>query len=140
MVSTPLLTKSKVEYLELPNQINVSEDSSVNHALTHVAQTVTEILQHTYPFQVNSSNHIQTTLIRAIEPEHRQLMLIEPLSLRELQVLQLIVNGDRNPIIAQKLYIAEGTVKSHVRNIFKKLCVSDRTQAAVFALRAGLVH
>lgn len=67
-------------------------------------------------------------------------MLIEPLTPRELQVLQLIVDGDRNPIIAQKLFITEGTVKTHVRNIFRKLCVNDRTQAAIRALRAGLVH
>lgn len=127
MVFTPLLAKSKVEYLELLNHINVSEDSSVNHALTHVAKTVTAILQHVYPIQVT-------------EPEHRQLMLIEPLSLCELQVLQLIVDGDSNFIIAQKLYIAEGAVESHVRNILRKLCVSDRTQAAVRALQTGLVH
>lgn len=139
MVFTPLLTENKVEYLELLNQINVSEDSSVNHALTHVAQTITEILQHTYPIQLGS-DYIQTTSIRVTEPEHPQLMLIEPLSLRELQVLQLIVDGDRNSIIAQKLYIAEGTVKTHVRNILRKLYVSDRTQAAICALRAGLVH
>jgi DNA-binding NarL/FixJ family response regulator len=67
-------------------------------------------------------------------------MFIEPLSARELQVLQLIVDDDRNPMIAQKLYITEGTVKTHVRNILKKLCVNDWTQAAIRALRAGLVH
>jgi DNA-binding NarL/FixJ family response regulator len=140
MVFTPLLTESKFEHLKLPTQIDVFEDSSVNHALTHVAQTIMRTLQHTYSIQDNSSNHTQTISIRAIEPEHRQIMFIEPLSSRELQVLQLIVDGDRNSIIAQKLYIAEGTVKAHVHNIFKKLCVSDRTQAAIRALRSGLVH
>jgi DNA-binding NarL/FixJ family response regulator len=59
---------------------------------------------------------------------------------RELEVLQSIVDGYSNEEIAQKLYIALGTVKSHVRGILNKLAVNDRTQAAVFALRSNLVN
>lgn len=62
-----------------------------------------------------------------------------PLTDRELEVLQLIVEGSSNADIAEKLYITVGTVKTHVRNILNKLCADDRTQAAVRALRAGLV-
>ncbi len=58
---------------------------------------------------------------------------------RELEVLQLIVDGCSNAEIAQRLYITVGTVKTHVRNILNKLCADDRTQAAVRALRSGLV-
>jgi len=58
---------------------------------------------------------------------------------RELEVLQLIVNGNSNANIAEKLYITIGTVKTHVRNILTKLSAEDRTQAAVHALRSGLV-
>ncbi len=58
---------------------------------------------------------------------------------RELEVLQLIVNGNSNADIAEKLYITVGTVKTHVRNILTKLSAEDRTQAAVHALRSGLV-
>jgi DNA-binding NarL/FixJ family response regulator len=58
---------------------------------------------------------------------------------RELEVLQLIVEGCSNAIIAERLFITVGTVKTHVRNILNKLCADDRTQAAVLALRAGLV-
>ena len=58
---------------------------------------------------------------------------------RELEVLQLIVNGNSNADIAEKLYITIGTVKTHVRNILTKLSAEDRTQAAVHALRSGLV-
>jgi DNA-binding NarL/FixJ family response regulator len=61
-----------------------------------------------------------------------------PLSERELQVLQLIVDGLDNATIALQLHIGIGTVKTHVRNILSKLSVSDRTQAAVRALRLGL--
>jgi DNA-binding NarL/FixJ family response regulator len=62
-----------------------------------------------------------------------------PLSKRELEVLELIVQGCSNQLIADKLYVTVGTVKTHVRNILSKLCVDDRAQAAVRALRTGLV-
>ncbi|MEM9540092.1 MAG: response regulator transcription factor [Cyanobacteria bacterium P01_E01_bin.42] len=58
---------------------------------------------------------------------------------RELEVLQLIVEGYSNADIAKALYITVGTVKTHVRNILNKLCANDRTQAAVQALRSGIV-
>jgi DNA-binding NarL/FixJ family response regulator len=58
---------------------------------------------------------------------------------RELEVLQLIVEGCSNAAIAEKLYITIGTVKTHVRSILNKLSADDRTQAAVRALRSGLV-
>lgn len=64
---------------------------------------------------------------------------IEPLSPRELEVLNLIVNGLSNQEIANKLIISLPTAKTHVRNILNKLAVDDRTQAAVQAMRRGLV-
>ncbi|MFP4134876.1 MAG: response regulator [Halothece sp.] len=77
--------------------------------------------------------------ISASEPEYEQFMEAYPLTERELEVLQLIVEGASNAEIAEKLYITVGTVKTHVRNILNKLCADDRTQAAVRALRSGLV-
>ena len=58
---------------------------------------------------------------------------------RELQVLELIVDGKTNKEIADTLIISEKTVKNHVTNLLKKLNLSDRTQAAVYALRHNLV-
>lgn len=63
----------------------------------------------------------------------------EPLSSRELEVLKLIVDGLSNQEIADKLIISLATAKTHVRNILNKLAVDDRTQAAVHAMRRGLV-
>ncbi len=63
-----------------------------------------------------------------------------PLSERELQVLRMIVDGKSNQEIAESLYFSLATTKSHVRNILNKLCVDDRTQAAVKAMREGLVN
>lgn len=81
----------------------------------------------------------ETVTINAAEPEYSQLIEAYPLTERELEVLQLIVDGCSNALIAEKLYITVGTVKTHVRNILNKLCADDRTQAAVRALRSGLV-
>ncbi|MGO8946703.1 MAG: response regulator [Ktedonobacterales bacterium] len=62
------------------------------------------------------------------------------LSDREREVLRLIAEGLSNLKIAEQLVISEGTVKSHVSNILSKLHLADRTQAAVFAWREGLVR
>jgi NarL family two-component system response regulator LiaR len=61
------------------------------------------------------------------------------LSARELEVLKLMVDGLSNPEIAEKLYLSPNTIKTHVRGIMNKLAVDDRVQAAVVALRSGLV-
>lgn len=62
-----------------------------------------------------------------------------PLTPREMEVLQLIVDGCNNPQIAEELVITKATAKAHVHSILQKLCVDDRTQAAVLAMRSGLV-
>lgn len=64
---------------------------------------------------------------------------IGQLSQRELEVLQLMVEGLSNPEIGERLYLSPNTVKTHIRGIMNKLAVDDRVQAAVVALRAGLV-
>ncbi len=65
--------------------------------------------------------------------------LVGQLSQRELEVLKLMVEGKSNPEIAADLYLSPNTVKTHIRGIMNKLAVDDRVQAAVVALRAGLV-
>ena len=62
------------------------------------------------------------------------------LSERELEVLRLIAAGHSNREIAELLFISEKTVKSHVSNILGKLHLADRTQAAVYAWREGIVR
>jgi NarL family two-component system response regulator LiaR len=62
------------------------------------------------------------------------------LSERELEVLRLIADGMNNADIAEALVISEKTVKSHVSNILNKLHLADRTQAAVYAWREGVVR
>jgi DNA-binding NarL/FixJ family response regulator len=64
----------------------------------------------------------------------------EPLTQREIEVLQLVVEGKSNQEIAQSLVISESTVKNHLRNILGKLHLRNRIQAAVYAVRQGLVE
>jgi len=61
------------------------------------------------------------------------------LSVRELEVLKLMAEGQSNSEIAAHLYLSHNTVKTHVRGIFNKLGVDHRVQAAVAALRQGLI-
>ena len=62
----------------------------------------------------------------------------EPLTQREVEVLQLVAQGLDNQEIADKLVISEATVRTHVSNILGKLQLASRTQAALYALREGL--
>lgn len=64
---------------------------------------------------------------------------IDSLTNRELEVLAQIANGMFNKEIATSLNISERTVKNHISNIFKKIDVSDRTQAAVFAIKNDII-
>ena len=64
---------------------------------------------------------------------------IDALTRRESEVLKLLAVGMYNKEVAERLDISERTVKNHVSNIFKKLGVTDRTQAAVFAIRNNLI-
>lgn len=65
--------------------------------------------------------------------------LCDDLTEREIEVLTLVGGGHSNKEIAQQLVISEKTVKNHISNIFSKLHICDRTQAALYAIRKGLV-
>ena len=88
---------------------------------------------------VGAAAETKTVIIQGVDREYHQLLENAPLTARELEILALIVAGYSNAQIAERLYITIGTVKTHVRNVLNKLSVDDRTQAAVLALRSGLV-
>jgi DNA-binding NarL/FixJ family response regulator len=67
-----------------------------------------------------------------------QIPVLEDLTERELEVLRLIADGLSNHAIAEKMFISEKTVKTHVSNILGKLNLADRTQAAIWAVKHGL--
>ena len=72
-------------------------------------------------------------------PEIKKTQNSYGLTERELDVLELMVEGLSNPQIADKLVITRATAKAHVHSILQKLCVSSRTQATVTAMKEGLV-
>lgn len=82
---------------------------------------------------INSRDNISTNQPKASS-------FIEPLTDREIEILQLIAYGKKNKEIANILYISEGIVKTHVHNIIQKLEVADRTQAVVLGIRMQLVR
>ena len=87
----------------------------------------------------NGEGNAKNISIRAIDSDIEKVIESCPLTARELEVLELIVEGCDNATIAKRLFLTVGTVKTHVRGILSKLCVDDRTQAAVRALRSGIV-
>jgi DNA-binding NarL/FixJ family response regulator len=104
-----------------------------------IANVVLRQMRQGLPEDNPQTSQPKTVKIEALETEYEQVLETYPLTQRELEILELIVAGCSNGQIAEKLYITVGTVKTHVRNILNKLCADDRTQAAVRALRSGLV-
>lgn len=92
---------------------------------------------------ISGESYIQSDLIPALNSRlvsrDTDKDKIEQLTKRELEVLIQVANGMFNKEIAQTLDISERTVKNHISNIFKKIEVADRTQAAVFAIRNDII-
>ena len=90
--------------------------------------------------------HPQTSYARALLKEMGltgqldQALTATMLSSREMEILQLIANGDSNRQIADRLFISEQTVKKHVSNVFEKFSVASRTQAIDRGRRLGLLQ
>ncbi len=89
--------------------------------------------------------YIQPNMTGELVKEFNRITLIEQdnsitknLTNREIEVLKLIADGLINKEIAKNLFISEKTVKNHISNIFKKLDVNDRTQAAIYAFKHNI--
>lgn len=95
----------------------------------------------------NGQLYIQANMTKELVKEFNKITLSDKakneetnLTAREMEVLELIAEGLINKEIAKRLYISEKTVKNHVSNIFRKLNVSDRTQAAIYAFKHNLTN
>ncbi|MBZ4667665.1 MAG: degU [Defluviitaleaceae bacterium] len=89
--------------------------------------------------QPNMAAQLVRKMNQTPTPSNPKSELKNRLTSREIEVLQLITEGLLNKEIAQKLCISEKTVKNHVSNIFRKIDVCDRTQAAVYAIKERIV-
>ncbi len=131
-----LTVHNEIEYLMKAVDIGVngyvlkdSESAELKKAIFTVAE---------------GESYIQPSLIPALNAKmietNKDAEKIKSLTRRELDVLKLLAVGMYNKEVGKRLEISERTVKNHVSNIFKKLGVTDRTQAAVFAIRNNLVQ
>ena len=131
-----LTVHNEVEYLLKAVDIGIdgyllkdSDSSELKRAITSVSNGEKFIQPSLIPL-LNSK-----LIARDLDKEK-----LDKLSNREIEVLKLVSVGMFNKEIGKKLDISERTVKNHMSNIFKKLECTDRTQAAVFAIRNGLVN
>ena len=121
-------------------QIFVDEGPAMNHLLTEAAsQSImpdyTAKLLTAFPSgKQNSKMDFQLSALQINQP------LLDPLSRRELEILQLIAEGYSNSDICKKLYIALSTIKGHNFRIFSKLQVNRRTEAVARARKLGLIQ
>jgi ATP/maltotriose-dependent transcriptional regulator MalT len=96
--------------------------------------------RHRIAYTATRTHEPAVPLARSKEPPPRSSrLLLDPLSVRELEVLHLVAIGDSNYEIAEQLGVAVSTVKRHVSNIFSKLGVTNRTQAVARARDFGLL-
>ena len=90
----------------------------------------------------SGENYIDFTMVPLLNEriaQEKEIVEEDKLTRREIEVLKLLAEGLFNKEIAYKLSISEKTVKNHVSNIFKKIGVFDRTQAAVYAIKNNIV-
>lgn len=107
-------------------EIEVTIDHHLGDYPPEIEQCIYRIVQEAL---VNIVSHAQAT----------RAQVILKLSDREREVLRLLARGLSNAEIGQTLFLSEGTVKNYVSMILSKLGVADRTQAAILAIRAGLI-
>jgi two-component system, NarL family, response regulator LiaR len=98
-------------------------------------------IQRTAKGETAVSAQVTETLYRVVQHgTPKDSTLAEKLNVREREILSLLANGLSNAEIAERMHLAEGTIRNYVSTIFTKLDVSDRTQAAAIAWRHGLVQ
>lgn len=130
-----LTVHNEVEYLL--KAVNIGVDGYI------LKESESAELKRAIDVVMNGESYIQPELApllnRRLESRESDKDKLRLLTVREMEVLIQIASGMINKEIADFLNISERTVKNHISNIFKKIDVSDRTQAAVFAIKNNLV-
>lgn len=130
-----LTVHNEIEYLI--NAVDIGVDGYI------MKDSESSELKKAINLVMEGENYIQPSLIPALNSRlvnrDNDKDKIDDLTNRELEVLIEVASGMSNKEIATNLNISERTVKNHISNIFKKIDVSDRTQAAVFAIKNNLI-
>ena len=130
-----LTVHSEVEYLVKAVDIGANGYILKDSGSAELKQAIESIINNDTYIQPNLIPALNSRLInRDVDKEK-----LESLTKREIEILSQVASGMFNKEIAANLNISERTVKNHISNIFKKIDVSDRTQAAVFAIRNNIV-
>lgn len=131
-----LTVHNEVEYLVKAVDIGANGYILKDSGSEELKQAIMEI--------INNDSYIQPSLIPALNSRliNRDMdkEKLKSLTKREVEILAQVASGMFNKEIANNLGISERTVKNHISNIFKKIDVSDRTQAAVFAIRNNIIN
>lgn len=130
-----LTIHNEIEYLS--RAVNIGIDGYV------LKDSDSKVLKKAITTIYNNEKFIQPSLAPLLDSKVNYTSsntLIQSLTKREIEVLKLLAEGLFNKEIASKLSISEKTVKNHVSNIFRKIEVFDRTQAAVFAIKHNLIN
>jgi DNA-binding NarL/FixJ family response regulator len=141
--------RSELPEVEVVALTSVLEDASVTGAVTSGAigyllkttdsDELCEAIKAAAAGQVRLAPEAAARLMREVRAPASPEALTEPLTEREADVLKLIARGRANKQIARELFVTTSTVKTHVNNLYRKLDISSRTQAALYAARIGLV-
>lgn len=133
----------KIIVLTFYNEIGIVQDAVKNGANGYILKEAdSTLLVKAINIVTSGERYIQPSIAamlrqsKIIEQQNR----VEALTKRELEIIKLLVGGLYNKEIADNLNISEKTVKNHISSIFRKINVSDRTQAAVYAIKNNLVE
>lgn len=133
-----IIYKNDKEIIDELINLNINGIFFINLKIEELIKGLSEIAVRAF--------YIQSNILYKIEKENNTNLIksdkykINSLTKREMEVLIQVANGMFNKEIAIALNISERTVKNHMSNIFKKIEVSDRTQAAVFAIKNKIIH
>jgi len=127
-------------FLEDERVIGTLKAGAIGYLLKDAGENVLiEAIQAAHRGEVRLHPKVAKRLMKKAVGESEQQVSVEALTEREREVLGLIARGLSNRAIARALGLTEGTVKIYVSNILNKLNVRSRTQAAIYALRNGMV-
>ncbi len=133
----------KVIVLTFYNEIGIVEDAVKCGANGYILkESDSSILVKAINIVTSGERYIQPSIAAKLRQNKiiEQQKSVDMLTKRELEIIKLLVGGLYNKEIADDLNISEKTVKNHISSIFRKINVSDRTQAAVYAIKNNLVE
>lgn len=131
-----LTVHNEIEYLLKVVEIGIDGYMLKDSDSNELKKAIISVIQGESYIQPNLIPLLNSKMIeRDIDKEK-----LELLTKREIEVLKLMAFGSYNKDIGEQLNISERTVKNHISSIFKKIDVSDRTQAAIFAIKNNLIN